>query len=155
MNKSKLVSLVAPSGRRTQFKGETLELLLVTHFPNLVVTEEATAPAAVPNIWTGGWLQGLSLIGEWNGQLILLSHTKVQEWMRYSQPCCKRDGGLLFLMWSRCHACLVTGYVPGIRRQVNVVFIPKPGRKSGSKDFRHTSLTLFLLKVMERLVARF
>jgi len=54
-----------------------------------------------------------------------------------------------------CHACLVSGYIPAIRCQVNVVFIPKPGRKSGPKDFRLTSLTLFLLKTMERLVARF
>ena len=101
MNKIKLVSLVAPLERRTQFKAETLELLLVTHFPNLVVSEEVTVPAAVPNIWTGGRLQGLSLIGEWNGQLILLSHTKVQKWMGYSQPRCRRDGGLLSLTWSR------------------------------------------------------
>jgi len=26
------------------------------------------------------------------------------------------------------HACLATGYVPGIWRQVKVVFVPKPGR---------------------------
>jgi len=40
-----LGSLVAPSGRRTQSEGENLELLLVTHFPNSVVTEEVAAPA--------------------------------------------------------------------------------------------------------------
>jgi len=34
------------------------------------------------------------------------------------------------------HACLATGYVPAIRRQVNIVFIPKPGRKRGPRDFR-------------------
>ena len=33
--KIKLGSLVAPTGRRTQSKGETLELLLITHFPQL------------------------------------------------------------------------------------------------------------------------
>ena len=54
-----------------------------------------------------------------------------------------------------CHACLVTGYIPTIRRQVNVVFIPKSGRKSGPKDFRPTILTLFLLKTMERMVVTF
>jgi hypothetical protein len=55
------------------------------------------------------------------------------------------------------HACLVTGYVPAIWRQVKVVFIPKPGRNSysGPRDFRPISPTLFLLKTMERLVDRF
>jgi len=36
--KIKLGSLVAPSGRRTQSEGETLEMLLTTHFPNSGVT---------------------------------------------------------------------------------------------------------------------
>jgi hypothetical protein len=45
--KIKLGSLVAaPSGRRTQSEGETLELLLSTHFPNSGVTQELAAPAA-------------------------------------------------------------------------------------------------------------
>ena len=36
--KIRQVSLVAPSGRRMQSEGETLELLLTTHFPSLEVT---------------------------------------------------------------------------------------------------------------------
>jgi hypothetical protein len=43
--KFKLGSLVAPSGRHTQSKEETLALLLVTHFPNTVVTVEVAPPA--------------------------------------------------------------------------------------------------------------
>jgi hypothetical protein len=40
---------------------------------------------------------------------------------------------------------------------VKVVFIPKPGKATygGPKDYRPISLTLFLLKTMERLVDRF
>ena len=51
-------------------------------------------------------------------------------------------------------ACLATGYVPAIWRQVKVGFIPKPGKDSegGPKDFRPISLTSFLLKTMERLI---
>ena len=37
---------MAPSGRRTQSKGETSELLLMTHFPNSGVTKELADPAA-------------------------------------------------------------------------------------------------------------
>ena len=55
------------------------------------------------------------------------------------------------------HACLATGYVPAMWRQVKVVFIPKHGRNSycGPRDFRRISLTSFLHKTMERLVDRF
>jgi hypothetical protein len=52
------------------------------------------------------------------------------------------------------HASLATGFVPAIWRQVEAVFIPKPGTSSysGPTDF---SLTSFLLKTMKRLVDRF
>jgi len=54
-------------------------------------------------------------------------------------------------------ACLLTGCVPAIWRQVNKVFIPKPRRDSygGPKDFRPISLASFLLKTTDRLVDRF
>ena len=44
--KIKLGSLVAPSSRHTQTKGETLQLLPTTHFPNSVITQESAVPAA-------------------------------------------------------------------------------------------------------------
>jgi hypothetical protein len=55
------------------------------------------------------------------------------------------------------YACLATGYVPAIRWQVKVVFIPKLGRNSysGPRDFRRISLASFILKTMESLVDRF
>ena len=42
----KLRPLLAPSDRRTQSKGEILELLLTSNFPNSYVTQELAAPAA-------------------------------------------------------------------------------------------------------------
>jgi len=50
--------------------------------------------------------------------------------------------GIPYLVKIFC-ACLATGYVPAIWRQVKVVFIPKPGRNSssGPRDFRPVSLT--------------
>ena len=73
----KLGSLVAPSWRRMQSEGQTWELLLVTHFPNSVVTEEVAAPAAArcDMFWLTGGCEGCHL---WylNGQLILLPYTK-------------------------------------------------------------------------------
>jgi hypothetical protein len=44
--KIRLGSLVDPSGERRQSEGETLDLLLAAHFPNLVVMEKGAEPAA-------------------------------------------------------------------------------------------------------------
>ena len=54
-------------------------------------------------------------------------------------------------------ACLATGYISAMWRQVKVLFIPKPSSNSycGPRDLRPISLTLFLLKTIERLVDRF
>jgi hypothetical protein len=46
---------VARSGTRTQSSGETLELLLVIHFPNSVVTDEVAASAAARYAERLGW----------------------------------------------------------------------------------------------------
>ena len=43
--KIKMAFLVAPLGRCTQSEGKTLEILLVTHFPNSVVIDKVAAPA--------------------------------------------------------------------------------------------------------------
>jgi hypothetical protein len=100
-----------------------------------VVSEEVTAPAAaaVPNIWTGGWLQGLSLIGEWNGQLVFFPNKSPgMEWIF---PALLQEEQRIALPYvvKIFHAYLATGYVPAIRHQVNIVFI---GRKRGPRDFR-------------------
>lgn len=53
-------------------------------------------------------------------------------------------------------ACLAFGYIPKAWRQVNIVFIPKPGRENYTEEkaFRPISLTSFLLKTLEKLVDR-
>jgi hypothetical protein len=55
------------------------------------------------------------------------------------------------------HACLSTGYVPAIWRQVKVAFILTHNRNSCSRprDFRTISLSWFLLKTTERLLDRY
>jgi hypothetical protein len=75
-------------------------------------------------------------------------------WIGSSQLFYKNDGVLIPYLVRIFRACLVTGYVPAVWRQVKVVFIPKPGRNSyyGPHDFRPISLTSFLLKTMERQV---
>jgi len=135
---------VAPSGRHTESKGEVLDLLLATHVPNLEVTEERAVPASVCHAKCFDWRLAARVVTY-----------KSVEWMQYSCPCCKRDGGLLSLTWSECfYVCLDTGHVPTIWLQVKLVFIPKADRNSCIGP-RPINLTSFLLKTMERLVDRF
>ena len=56
--KIKLGSLVALLGRCMQSEGETFQLLLTTHFPNLEVTKDVAAQllSALPDVVTGRWL---------------------------------------------------------------------------------------------------
>jgi hypothetical protein len=72
-------------------------------------------------------------------------------------PVARGTGILVPYLVKIFRACLVTGYVPAIWRQVKVVFIPKSGRNSyvGPQNFIPISLTSFLLKTMQRLVDRF
>jgi hypothetical protein len=67
-----------------------------------------------------------------------------------------REAVILYLV-RIFRACLATGYVPAIWRQVKVLFILKPSMNSYSRprDYSPISLTSFLLKTMERLVDRY
>jgi hypothetical protein len=58
----KLGSLVAPSGRRTQSEGETSELLLTTHIPNLGVTKELADPVAALLAKRSDWRLGARVV---------------------------------------------------------------------------------------------
>ena len=158
--KIKLGPLVAPLGRRTQSEGETLELLLTTHFPNSGVTQELAAPAAA----------FLARRPDWRLATKVVTYRRV-EWAIDSFAPYKSPGvdGIFPALLQQAReiviprlvrifrACLATGYVPAIWRQVKVVFIPKPGRDSysGPRDYRPISLTSFLLKTMERLADRY
>ena len=151
---------MAPSGRRTQSEGETLELLLTTHFPNSEITQETAAPSAVLPARRPDWRLATTVVTyrrvEW----------AIDSFAPYKSP--GLDGIFPALLQKArevviphlvkiFRACLETGYVPAIWRQVKVVFIPKPGRNSysGPRDYRPISLISFLLKTLERLVDRY
>jgi hypothetical protein len=100
--KIKLGFLVAPSGGCTQSKGETLELLLTTHCPDSGVTKKVAAPAAILLARRTNWRLVMRVVTYRRVQWAIdfLSHIKVQGWMAYSRPCCKRDRRLSFHTWS-------------------------------------------------------
>jgi len=145
--KIKLGSLVAPSGECTQSEGETLDLLLATHFPNSIVMERGAVPAAACHTKSLDWQVAARIV---NYQRVGWA---IDSFAPYKNP--GMDGifpALLRKAWEVLipylvrifHAYLVTGYVPAMWRQVKVVFIPKPGRNSycGPRDFRPESHVL-------------
>jgi hypothetical protein len=156
----RLGSLVAPSGGRTQSKGETLDLLLATHFPNSIGLETGAIPVAACRAKRMEWRVAARIITYHRvGRAINSFASYKSPGVDGILPALLQEGQEILIPYlvKIFHACLATGYVPAIWHQVKVVFIPKPGRYSyyRPKDFRPTSLTSFLLKTMERLVDRF
>jgi hypothetical protein len=145
---------VAPSGGRTQTEGETLNLLLHTHFSDSGAVEERVVPVFAGRATRLDWQVAAKVVTYrrlvWAIGLFAsykspgmdgIFPTLLQEGLEVLVPYLVR----IFL------TCLATGYVRTIWHQVQVVFIPKPGRNSygGPKDYRPISLTSFLLKTMK------
>jgi len=63
--KIRLGSLVAPFGECTQSKGETLDLLLATHFPNSTVMEMGAVPAAACHTKSLDWWVTARIVTYW------------------------------------------------------------------------------------------
>jgi hypothetical protein len=158
--KAKLSSLVAPSGLRTQSEGETLELLMTTHFQDSTPFPGVVASAAASRTRKHDWGVAAEMVTyrkvEW----------AINTFLPYKSPGIDGIFPALLQQGQRIvipylvkifHACLAMGYVPAIWHQVKVMFIPKPGKNSytGPRDFRPISLTSFLLKMLERLVDRY
>jgi hypothetical protein len=132
-SKIRLGSLVAPSGLRMQSEEETLDLFLATHFPGSICAEGGVVPASA------GHTNRL----DWQVAAKVVTYRRV-EWAIDSFASYKSPGvDRIFLVllqqgWEVLipylikifRACLVTGYVPTVWRQVKVVFIPKTSRNS-------------------------
>ena len=158
--KIRLRSFVAPSGRHTQSKGETLDLSLDTHFPNSIVIERRVVPTAACRAKCLDWWVAVRIVAYRRMGWATDSFAPHKSpGMDRIFPALPQEGWEVLIPYlvKIFRACLATGYVPAMWRQVKVVFIPKPGRNSycGPRDYRPISLTSFLLKTMDRLVDRF
>jgi hypothetical protein len=158
--KAKLSSSVAPSGLRTESEEETLELLMTTHFPDSTPFPGVVASAAASRTSKHdcGVAAEMVTYTKVNWPINTFSPYKIPG-RDGIFPALLRQGQRIVIPYlvKIFRACLATGYVPAIWRQVKVVFIPKPGKNSytGPADFRPISLTSFLLKTLERLVDRY
>ena len=60
--KLRLGSMVASSGEHTQSKGETLDLLLATHFPNSIVMERRAVPVTACHTKSLDWWVAVRIV---------------------------------------------------------------------------------------------
>ena len=147
--KIRLGSLVAPSGGHTQSEGETLDLLLVTHFPNSVVMERGVVPATACRAKRLDWQVAVRIVTYqrvgWATDSFVPHRSPGMDGIF---PALLQEGQEVLIPYLAkiFRACLATGYVPAIWCQVKAVFIPKPGRNSYGRprDFTPISLTSFL-----------
>jgi hypothetical protein len=148
--KIRLGSLVAPSGGHKQSKGETLDILLATHFPNSAVMVRGAVPTAACHAKHLDWWMAVRIVTYRRVRWVTDSFAPYKSpGMDRIFPALLQDGQEVLIPYldKTFRACLATGYVPAIWHQVKVVFIPKPGKNTygGPRDFRPISLTSFLL----------
>lgn len=148
--------LRAPDGTWTASSAECLELLINTHFPGCVDTND--------NSEAGISHEPLISREEISS---ILTNQKVQ-WAVNSFAPYKSPGldGIMPIMLQKLpdlvtpwlvaifRGCIALNYVPQSWRRVKVVFIPKTAKQGheSAKDFRPISLTSFVLKTLERVV---
>jgi hypothetical protein len=143
-----------------QSEGETLDLLPATHFPDSVRLIGEATPAAFCRTKCDDWQVAARIVTYQRVRWAIDSFDPYKSpGMDGIFPALLQEGQEILTPYliRNFRACLATGYVPAMWRQVKVVFIPKPGRNSycRPKDFRPISLTSFLLKTLERMVDRY
>lgn len=156
--------LQKPDGSYTESREETVRVLLQTHFPDSVVVEEGDSESdevqAIP--------KPANRVMSLSGRIFTPNRIRwaVGSFKPYKSP--GRDGifpallkeGLEELLPSLVkifRASYAWGFIPLVWRDVNVVFIPKAGRRPAAqpKSYRPISLTSFLLKAMEKVLDQF
>ena len=140
---------MAPIGERTQSEGETLDLLLATHFPESDAVEGGVVPDSACRATRVDWRVAAGIITCRRVEWVIDSFVPYKSpGMDGIFPALLQEGREILIPYLAriFRACLATGYVPSLWRQAKVVFIPKPGRSSccGPRDCIPISLTSFL-----------
>ncbi|XP_071746075.1 uncharacterized protein [Lepeophtheirus salmonis] len=134
----------------TQSPNESLKLLMETHFPDCSIDSVLGAPLLVTNF-----------------DIDCVDTNRVRESFNSFDPY-KSSGpdGLKLIVLQQLgdniveyisklyQVVLSTGYTPNIWREMEVIFLPKPGKDdySSAKSFRPIILSNFFLKGLERIV---
>jgi hypothetical protein len=119
------------SDRLTQSKEKTLDLLLTTHFTISEVTQELVAAADTLHARRSDRRLAVRVITYRRVELAFLAPDK-STGMDGIFPALLLEGREVVIPYlvRIFHACLSTGCVQDVCRQVKIMFIPKPGRNS-------------------------
>lgn len=148
-------------GSYTSNKRETLQLMLQTHFPgsweNVSSSEDRIMVLQRPKPTSEDWKRARSIFSKEKIKWAINSFKS------FKSP--GEDGIFPVLLQKGIEEILVPlhkiyiaslawGHIPNAWTYVNVLFIPKVGKRPGNqpKSFRPISLTSFLLKTMEKVV---
>ena len=124
--KIRLRSWVAPSGERTQSEGETLDLLLATHFPNSSAMVRGAVPAAACRTRCSDWRVAAKIVTYRRVGWAIDSFAPYKiPGMDGIFPALLQEGREVLTPYlvRIFRTCLATGYVPAMWRQVKVIFI--------------------------------
>ena len=152
-------SLRQRDGSFTEGAEETLELLLDTHFPGSLKRSDNASGCFGPESWPCN--RTISLARS------IFSPNKIRWAIESFKPYKSPGGdGIFPALLQQCIEDILPhlgrvfissftfGYIPKPWRKVNVVFIPKAGKRSAAdpKSYRPISLSSFLLKSMEKVL---
>lgn len=150
-----------PDGEYTATREESAELMLKTHFPDSILQKGCDVDRKFEEIPRCPTNRSKSLAGK------IFTQNKIRwaikSFKPYKSP--GEDGifpallqqGLTDLAYPLSKIfknSYLLGYIPLSWREVNVVFIPKAGKRNSEepKSYRPISLTSFLLKTMEKVI---
>ena len=131
--KTRLGSLVAPTGERTQSMGKTLDLMLATHFPDSAAVEGGVVPAAACRATRADWRIAARIVTYRRVVWAIDSFAPYKSpGMDGIFPALLQQGREILIPYlvRIFRACLASGYVPAFWRQAKVVFIAKTVRSS-------------------------
>ena len=152
-------SLLKKDGLFTEGAEETLELLLNTHFPGSLKKADNNSGYLGPTSWPSNRTVSFARS--------IFTPNKIK-WAVDSFKPYKSPGGdgIFPALLQNCLEDILPhlsrlfmssfnfGYIPKLWRKVNVVFIPKAGKRSAAdpKSYRPISLSSFILKSMEKVL---
>lgn len=162
---ARLDTLKYPDGSFTSSKEDTYRLLFSSHFPGSELLTDNATPTETEDSRTQGpsqrnWAFINRMIREDKIKWAIESFCSYKSpGLDNVYPFLLKEGSDLIIphLLPIYRFSLAYGYIPKGWREVNVSFIPKPGKTdyTSPKSFRTISLTSFFLKTLERLVERY
>jgi hypothetical protein len=162
----KVSTIRLPNRQYTQTGKEPLRELFTVHFPDSLLIDDLDNGQGQLNLDTS---RSRTNRADWDLAKVLITQSRIKWALDTFTPykSAGTDGivpallqhGAELLVPHLCRiytACMAYGFIPMAWRQVQVTFIPKPGKSdyTEAKVYRPISLSSFLLKTIEKIVDR-